>query len=83
VQQFDDFQVGMNFVAQQSFCATIGVLNFKFSKVNPDGRKCKVANNLCFGDIASLLSVPSLCTRGIISSSNSPNVDGHIHKEFL
>jgi hypothetical protein len=43
-------------------------------------RKRKVANNLCFGDIASLILVFSLCTKGVISSNNSPNVDGHIRK---
>jgi hypothetical protein len=80
VQHFDDFQAGVNFVAQQSGCGAIAVSNFKFSKVSPDARKLKVANNLCFSDIASLILVSSLCTRDAVNSNNSPNADGHIRK---
>ena len=70
----------LNFVAQQSGCAAMAVSNFKFSNMSPNAKKRKVSNNLCFGDISSLVLVSSLCTRCVINSYNSPTIGGHIHK---
>lgn len=72
MQQFDDFKIGLNFVAQQSGCVTVS---------SAYGHICELFYHVtCFGDIAYLILVFSFCARGVISPNISPNVDGHIRK---